>query len=28
VVSSPQWLQKNKDYVATQKELEKIMRGE
>ncbi|HWP57811.1 MAG TPA: extracellular solute-binding protein [Candidatus Acidoferrales bacterium] len=28
VVSSPQWLQKHKDYEATQKELEKILRGE
>jgi len=28
MISSPQWLAKNKDYDATQKELEKIMRGE
>jgi ABC-type Fe3+ transport system substrate-binding protein len=28
VISSPQWLNKNKDYAATQKELEKILRGE
>ncbi|HXF77080.1 MAG TPA: extracellular solute-binding protein [Methylomirabilota bacterium] len=28
VISSPQWLGKNKDYDATQKELEKILRGE
>jgi ABC-type Fe3+ transport system substrate-binding protein len=28
VVSSPQWLSKNKNYDDTQKELEKIMRGE
>jgi iron(III) transport system substrate-binding protein len=28
VISSPQWLNKNKDYDATQKELEKILRGE
>jgi iron(III) transport system substrate-binding protein len=28
VVSSPQWLGKNKDYTKTQNELEKIMRGE
>ena len=28
VISSPQWLNKNKHYDATQKELEKILRGE
>ncbi|MGE5215581.1 MAG: ABC transporter substrate-binding protein [Chloroflexota bacterium] len=28
VISSPQWLNKNKGYVATQHELEKILRGE
>jgi ABC-type Fe3+ transport system substrate-binding protein len=28
VISSPQWLNKNKNYSATQKELEKILRGE
>jgi hypothetical protein len=28
VVSSPQWLDKNKHYQATQTELEKILRGE
>jgi len=28
VISSPQWLNKNKNYDATQKELEKILRGE
>lgn len=28
VVSSPQWLGKNKDYAKTQNELEKILRGE
>jgi iron(III) transport system substrate-binding protein len=28
VVSSPQWLGKNKDYTKTQNELEKILRGE
>jgi ABC-type Fe3+ transport system substrate-binding protein len=28
VVSSPQWLAKNKDYTKTQNELEKILRGE
>jgi ABC-type Fe3+ transport system substrate-binding protein len=28
VISSPQWLDKNKHYDATQKELEKILRGE
>lgn len=28
VISSPQWLNKNKDYDDTQKELEKILRGE
>lgn len=28
VISSPQWLQKNKHYDDTQKELEKILRGE
>ena len=28
VISSPQWLGKNKNYAATQKELEKILRGE
>jgi ABC-type Fe3+ transport system substrate-binding protein len=28
VVSSPQWLAKNKHYQATQTELEKILRGE
>lgn len=28
VISSPQWLGKNKNYDATQKELEKILRGE
>ncbi|HEX9663052.1 MAG TPA: extracellular solute-binding protein, partial [Candidatus Binatia bacterium] len=28
VVSSPQWLSKNKDYQKTQNELEKILRGE
>ena len=28
VISSPQWLDKNKNYDDTQKELEKIMRGE
>jgi nitrogen fixation-related uncharacterized protein len=28
VISSPQWLNKNKHYDDTQKELEKILRGE
>ncbi len=28
VISSPQWLNKNKNYDATQKQLEKILRGE